>query len=209
MEGTLQTHASEWFGKESSSNVISLSSVWRRHSPFLKTLTETGSSVTADLGMERNDSLESVTCLGLHDSDVSCYQSDCVVHIHFRDVSDCYCAYGVAEERLQRQVLGPRVPMSWIWNSGGRESRLRCLLKDLSLGVGSVILSKIQFKKQSVHVSLVGKPWRRSSWAICSAVYAVEAAHRRQLSVRRVLANSDQCWFQDVLFPRSATIGDV
>ena len=37
--------------------------------------------------------------------------SDCVIRIHFRDVSDCYCAYSVDEKRLQRQVLGPRVRM--------------------------------------------------------------------------------------------------
>ena len=39
--------------------------------------------------------------------------SDCVIRIHFRDISDCYYAYSVDEERLQRQVLGPRVPVSW------------------------------------------------------------------------------------------------
>ena len=39
--------------------------------------------------------------------------SNCVIRIHFRDVSDCYYAYSVDEERFQRQVLGPRVPVCW------------------------------------------------------------------------------------------------
>ena len=43
-------------------------------SPFLKTLTETGSSVAADHVVVQSDSLESVICPGLHDSAVSCYQ---------------------------------------------------------------------------------------------------------------------------------------
>ena len=42
--------------------------------------------------------------------------SDCVIRMHLRDVSDCYYAKSVDEERLQRQVLGPRVPVSWFRN---------------------------------------------------------------------------------------------
>ena len=42
--------------------------------------------------------------------------SDCVIRVHFRDVSDCYHAESVDEERLQRHVLGPRVPVSWFRN---------------------------------------------------------------------------------------------
>ena len=42
--------------------------------------------------------------------------NDCVIRIHFRDVSNCYYAYSVDEKRLQRQVLGPRVPVSWFGN---------------------------------------------------------------------------------------------
>ena len=42
--------------------------------------------------------------------------SDSVIRIHFRDVSDCYNAESVDEERLRRQVLGPRVPVSWFRN---------------------------------------------------------------------------------------------
>ena len=42
--------------------------------------------------------------------------SDYVIRIHFRDVSDCYYAYSVDEERPHWQVLGPRVPVSWLEN---------------------------------------------------------------------------------------------
>ena len=42
--------------------------------------------------------------------------SDCVTRIHFRDDSDCYYACSVDEDRSQRQVLGPRVPVSWFRN---------------------------------------------------------------------------------------------
>ena len=42
--------------------------------------------------------------------------SDCVIRMHFLDVSDCYCAYSVDEERLHRQVWGRRVPVSWFRN---------------------------------------------------------------------------------------------
>ena len=52
------------------------------HSPSLRILIGTDSSVTADLPMVQNDSLGSVICLGLHDS----------VRIHVRDVSDSYYA---------------------------------------------------------------------------------------------------------------------
>ena len=44
------------------------------HLPTPRTLIGTDSSVTADLKMVRKDSLESVICLWLHDSDVSCCQ---------------------------------------------------------------------------------------------------------------------------------------
>ena len=42
--------------------------------------------------------------------------SDCVIRIHVRDDSDCHYAKNVDEERLQRQVLGPRVRVSWFGN---------------------------------------------------------------------------------------------
>ena len=58
-------------GKKVSSNVYLLLISGGAFS-FPITLTETGSSVTANLGMVQNDSLESV--IGLHDSDVSCDQ---------------------------------------------------------------------------------------------------------------------------------------
>ena len=59
------------------------------------------------------DSLESVTCFGFHDSDVSCCQM--IVSSAFIFVMFHY-AYSADEERLQRQVLGPRVPVSWFRN---------------------------------------------------------------------------------------------
>ena len=40
----------------------------------------------------------------------------CVIRIHFRDVSDCYHACSLDEQRFFRQVLGPRVPVSWFRN---------------------------------------------------------------------------------------------
>ena len=61
MEVPLQTHASEWFGKRKFFRRHLLLIFLLKQSPFFKTLTQTGSSVTADLGMVQNDSLESVS----------------------------------------------------------------------------------------------------------------------------------------------------
>ena len=76
----------------------------------------TDSSVNADLGMVRKDSLEGVICSGLHDSDVSCCQvivSCAFIFVMFQFVT---VLKSVDEERLQRQVLAPRVPVSRIRN---------------------------------------------------------------------------------------------
>ena len=39
-----------------------------------------------------------------------------VILVHYRDVSDCYYAKSVDVKRLFRQVLCPRVPVSWFRN---------------------------------------------------------------------------------------------
>ena len=120
------------------------------HSPFLKTLTGAGSSVTADLGMVQNDSLESVICFRLH---VSCCQVivssafipltfliDTTLIVLMRRDDRCKCWVG--EFRcLGFEIWTMRVSSCF-------------LLSDLSLGC-PVILSKIQFKKQLIHVGTV------------------------------------------------------
>ena len=157
--------------------------------------------------------------------------SDCVIRIHFRDVSDCSYDKSVDEERLQRQVLvrGFRCPGLQIWST--RISNC-CLLKELSLGC-PLILSKIQFKKQSIHVGIVGLPWQRSidlvqnpiqetvdSRRYCqiavaavimgdlNVVCAVEPAHRRQLLSVGSLQTRTML-IPGCAFSRSATIFDV
>ena len=105
--------------------------------------------------------------------------SDCVIRTHFRDVSECCYSESVDEERLQRQVLGPRVPVSWLRN-----------LEDASL-----YLLPIEGFEPLVSSDLVQKPIQETvdprrycqiaAAAVVmgelNAVYAVEAAHRRQL----------------------------
>ena len=107
------------------------------------------------------------------------HATNCVIRIRFRDVSDCYCAKSVDEKRLQRQVLGPRVPVSWFRN-----------LEDASLA-----LLLVEGFEPWVSIDLVQNPIQetvdpRRYYQIAvaavimgdsNAVYAVEAAHRRQL----------------------------
>ena len=130
--------------------------------------------------------------------------SDCVIRIHFRDVSDCCYAKSVDEERLQRQVLGPRVPVFWFRN-----------LQDASLD-----LLPIEEFEPWVSSDLVRNPIQETvdprrycQIAVAAvimgdlnAVHDVEAAHRRQplsagsLQTRTMLIPG---------FSRSAAIGDV
>ena len=147
-------------------------------SPFLKTLPETGSSVAADLGMVQTDKLESVICLGLHDSDVTCYQaivSSVFISVTFQSVTTL-------------KVLMRRGYSGKCWVRG-----FRCLgsgnLEDASLD-----LLPIEGLEPLVSSDLVQKPIQETvdprrycqiAVAVVmvelKAVYAVEAAHRRQL----------------------------
>ena len=175
------------------------------HSPFLKTLTETGSSVTDDLGMVQNDPLKSVICLGHHDSDVSWYQvivSSAFISVTFR----LLLRISVDEERLQRHMLCLGFPVSRLRN-----------LEDASLD-----LLPIEGFEPWVSSDLVQNPiqetvdpprYCRIAVAVVimgdlNAVYAVEAAHRRQLlsvgslQIRTML-------IPGFAYHRSATIGNV
>ena len=87
------------------------------HLPSPRTLIGTDSSVAADLEMVRKDAWESVN------------------RIHFRDVSDCYYAFCVDEERLQRQVLGPSDPVSRFRILGDASLDLLLLRRIRTLGV--------------------------------------------------------------------------
>ena len=129
-----------------------------------------------------------------------------VIRMPFRDVSDCHCTQSVEKERLQRQVLGPRVPVSWCRN-----------LEDTSLD-----LLPIEGFEHWLSSDLIQNPIRETvdprrycQIAVAAvimgdlnAVYAVETAHRRQLlSVGSLQTRT-------MLIPgcallRSATIGDV
>ena len=71
-----------------------------------------------------------------------------------------------------------------------------------------VILSKIQFKKQSIHVGIVRLAVAAVIMGDLNAVYAVEAAHRRQLLSAGSLQTRTML-IPGCAFPRSATIGDV
>ena len=123
--------------------------------------------------------------------------SDSVIRVHFRDVSDCYNAESVDEERLQRQVLGPRAPISWFRN-----------LEDASLDLLPVDEFEPWVSSDLVQNPIqetVG-PRRYCQIAVAAvimgdlnAVCAVEAAHRRQLLFVGSL-HSEQCWSQVVLF---------
>ena len=102
--------------------------------------------------------------------------SDCVISIHFRDVSDCYYACGVDEKRLQRQVLGPRVPVSWFRN-----------LDDASLDLVPLLGCTV----------ILSKPRRYCQMAVAAvvmgdlnAVSAVEACAPSSTLVCRIFANS-------------------
>ena len=97
-------------------------------------------------------------------------------------VSDCPCAYRVDEKKLQRQVLGPRVPVSRFRNLDDASLDLLPLDRFELLVSGDLVQNPIQE---------TGDPCRCCQIAVAavimsdlSAVYAVEA-------------------------PRSATIGDV
>ena len=114
--------------------------------------------------------------------------SDCVIRIHFRDISDCCYAESVDEERLQRQVLGPRVPVSWFRN-----------LEDTSIDFltvdGVEPWRSSNFVENPIHIAV--DPRRLCQIAVVAvimgdlnAVYAVVAASS-PTPVRRVLANSD------------------
>ena len=166
----------------------------------------TDSSVTADLGMVRKDSLEGVLCSGLHDSDVSCCQvivSCAFIFVMFQFV---IVLVSVDEERLQRQVLGPRVPVSRFRN----------------LDDASIDLLPLDGFEPWVYSDLVQNPFQETdnlrrycetaltavSVGDLNAVYAVEAAHRRQLlSVESLQTRS---MLRPVCaFHRSALLGDV
>ena len=159
------------------------------HSPFLKTLTETGSSVTADLVMVQNDSLESVICLGLHDSAVSCNQvivSFVCISVTFQM---CYCAYSVDEERLQWQVLGPRVLVSWFRNL--EDTSLDSLPIDGFEPWVSSDSCPTSRTRNSRSTSVLSDSCGSGHHCDLNAAYAVEAAHHRQLLSVGSLPNSN------------------
>ena len=172
MEGPLQTHASEWFGKESSSNVIS------------SHLSGGALSVLKDLDRDRFIG-DRRPRNGTERLIGKCHltwaprlrrlmlPSDCVVRMHFRDVSV------VDEERLQRQVLGPSVPVPCFKNL---EDTILDLLpiegfepwvsSDLVQNPIQETVDPRRYCQIVVAVVIMGD---------LNAVYAVEAAHRRQL----------------------------
>ena len=75
--------------------------------------------------------------------------SDRVIRFHFGDASDCYYAYSVDEQRLCRQVLGPRVLVSWFRNLDDTSIDL------LPVDGYPVILSRTQFAWKLIHVGFV------------------------------------------------------
>lgn len=56
-----------------------------------------------------------------------------VALIYARDLRHCFYVYGVGEERLARQVIGPRIPRSWL-TSLEEESWMACLMRTLRSG---------------------------------------------------------------------------
>ena len=107
------------------------------------------------------------------------HASDCVIRTHFRDVSDCYNAERVDEERLQRQVLCPRVPVSWFRN-----------LEDASLDLLPTERFEPWVSTDVVQnpIEETVDPRRYCQIAVAAVIMgdlnaacAVEAAHRRQL----------------------------
>ena len=106
--------------------------------------------------------------------------SDCEIRIHFRDVSDFYYAKNVGERRLQRQVLAPRVPVSWF-----------CYLGDASLD-----LLPLDGLEPWVSSDLVQNPSRET----------VDPCRHGQMAVAAVIMGDLN---PGCAFLRSATIGDA
>ena len=104
--------------------------------------------MTADLEMVRKGSLESAICLGLHDSDASCCQviaPSAFIFVTFQIVTKLF------EERLQRQVLGPRVPVSWFRDLEGASLDL-LPMTDFEPLVRSDL---VPIQKKLIHVGIV------------------------------------------------------
>ena len=138
----------------------------------------------------RNGSLGSVICLGLLRLMLP---SDCVIRIHFRNVSDCYYACSVDEKRLQRQVLGPRVPVSWFSNLDGFEPWVP---SDLVQNPIQETVDPCRYCQIAVAAVIMGD---------LNTVYAVEAAFT---FCPEDLCKLERCCSQIVLFsvlPRKVT----
>ena len=147
------------------------------HSPLLKTLDRDRfiGDRRPQNGTERL--IRKCHLPSLHDSDASCNQvivSSVFISVTFQIVTTL-----IDEERLQRQVLGLRVPVSWFRN-----------IEDASLdllpieGFESWVSSDLAQNPIQEAVA----PGRYCQIAVAAvtmgdlnAVYAVEAAHRRQL----------------------------
>jgi len=126
--------------------------------------------------------------------------------VHLRDVRNCYYLYEVEEARFPKQIIGPRVPLSWFEDLEDEslddvedcEPWLAADLRDhdgsrteaeevpgyMDLAVAGVIMGDL------------------------NAVFAVETAHRRQLLAARALRPSSML-VPGTPFPRSDVITDV
>ena len=127
-----------------------------------------------------------------------------IARVSFRDISDCFYVFGVDEERLHRQVVGPRVPRSWfhdLENNEIDEKEVFDAWHFPDLFPGSCNSSVIPQKFCQLAISGVIMGDR-------DAVYAIESAHRRQLLAAGVLS-PDTMLLSGSAFPCSACIGDV
>ena len=128
------------------------------------------------------------------------------LRVHLRDVRDCYYMYAVEPHRLPRQLVGPRIPRSWLADLDDvsldsippRETWLYADLTDPS-GVRlpeSVVPGYCEFAIAGV---IMGDT---------NAVFAVETAHRRQLFAAGAM-RPEGMLIPGLPFPKGDVINDV